>query len=165
MPKLLGQKSFDSVAAKPSLFGLRGLRAPEFVVYKSAQVRPRYLLAVEQVPKDSDRALGSVAEKRAYKARKAAEAKAAEAKAEAEAAAAAAAAAAAEAAAEAAPQAETSSAAAAGAAAEAEAEATAEAAAVRVWVRVSPNPTLTLTLTLTLALTRRGARTRRCASC
>ena len=80
MPKLLGQKSFDSVAAKPSLFGLR---APEFVVYKSAQVRPRYLLAVEQVPKDSDRALGSVAEKRAYKARKAAEAKAAEAEAEA----------------------------------------------------------------------------------
>ena len=66
MPALLGQKSFDSVAAKPSLFGLR---APEFVVYKPAQVRPRYLLAVEQVPKDSADALGSVAEKRAHKAR------------------------------------------------------------------------------------------------
>ena len=66
VPALLGQRSFDSVAAKPSLFGLR---APEFVVYKPAQVRPRYLLAVEQVPKDSADALGSVAEKRALKAR------------------------------------------------------------------------------------------------
>ena len=66
VPALLGQRSFDSVAAKPSLFGLR---APEFVVYKPAQVRPRYLLAVEQVPKDSADALGIVAEKRALKAR------------------------------------------------------------------------------------------------
>ena len=36
VPALLGQQSFDSVAAKPSLFGLR---VPEYVVYKPAQVR------------------------------------------------------------------------------------------------------------------------------
>jgi len=66
VPALLGQRSFDSVAAKPSLLGLR---APEFVVYKPAQAWPRYLLAVEQVPKDSADALGTVAEERAYKAR------------------------------------------------------------------------------------------------
>ena len=43
IPRLLGQKSFDSVTA-----GKLAVRVPEYVVYNSTQAVPRYVLMVEK---------------------------------------------------------------------------------------------------------------------
>ena len=71
--RALGQKSFDSVSAQPSWFGLR---APEYIVYKPEQALPRYILLVGQVGKTSPEALTADAEGRRREARRTNEAKA-----------------------------------------------------------------------------------------
>ena len=45
LPRLFGQKSFDSVTAATGTFG--AVRVPEYVVYNGSQAVPRYVLIVE----------------------------------------------------------------------------------------------------------------------
>lgn len=54
IPSVFTQPSYDSVSA-PASFG--GLRVPEYVVYNTAQAAPRFILAVEQVARESPDAL------------------------------------------------------------------------------------------------------------
>ena len=46
IPRLFGQKSFDSVTAASGMLG--AVRVPEYVVYKSESAMPRYVLIVEK---------------------------------------------------------------------------------------------------------------------
>ena len=46
LPRLCGMRSFDSLTATDRFKG--ALRAPEYVVYSSEQVLPRYVLVVRK---------------------------------------------------------------------------------------------------------------------